>query len=218
MYGSSFEEYSWRLLDVDLSTGDITPHAMSADPQNSEARSLGGDRSLGHFPFYWNHQVFAYGADRQELYIVGGSTSWKGAQFSEVETPGGKIGNVIAFNTRTNTYRSLTDPDDEANMSHVTATNHANPGYVFVTYTSTVDGGSKYNGEIIAVNLEDPGNAVSGIIRLAHHRTNASNDLFNCQSHITVSPDGTRLLYSSTWGPSQSVVGTYVIDLNLPPL
>ncbi len=205
---------SWRLLDVDIAAAQITPHVMPSTPTTTPTGPQ-GDPQLGHFPVNWSHPTFAYGADGQTVYLVGSSGSWQGRTIDGVETLTGRVGGLLAFNTATNTYTSLTNPDNEATVSHVTATNFDTPGYVFAAYSS-VDGGTKYRGELVAVRLEDPNNPNDGLIRLAHHRTNAANGLWQSQAHLVVSRDASQLIFSSTWGESQDSVSTYLIDLQLP--
>ena len=199
----------FRLLDVNLTAGTMTPHAVP--PHSDEGTPAPSD---GFFPFYWGHSDFAYEQNKQDVYLVGRSGDWWGQAIDGVETLNGTVGDILAYNVKTHTYRSLTEPTDEARMSHVTTTNDANPGYVFVSYTSHLDGGSERRGEIVAINLEDPGNPTTGLIDLAHHRSNAT-DFYHGESHLVASPDGTQLIVSSTWGASQAVVSAYLIDVDL---
>ena len=119
---------------------------------------------------------------------------------------------MLAFNIATNTFQSLTDPTNENLATHITATNTQNPGYVFVSYWNDTTRGSKYSGEIIAINLANPF-AANGTIELVHHRTNVANRFYHGNTLPTVSPDGRRLIFSSTWGPRQSLVQSFVLDL-----
>jgi hypothetical protein len=210
--GPEASEITWRLLDVDLAGGEITPHAVPETPGGGPLCS-NSDPALGHFPVNWGHPVFAYGANG-DMYVVGGSGRWQGEVIEGVQTLNGRVGGVLAFSTSTNTYLSLTDPDNEAKVSHVTATNYDRPGWVFVSYR-TNEGGSKYRGEIVALNLDAPGDPDLGIHRLAHHRTNAT-DNYQCQPHLVASRDGSQLIVSSTWGDSQAVVSTYLLQFELP--
>jgi hypothetical protein len=157
--------------------------------------------------------MFAYGA-AGDMYVIGGSGRWQGQQIAGVGVIGNGVGGVLAFNTRTNTYQALTDPQDEAKVSHVTATNYDRPGWIFVSYR-TDEGGPKYRGEIVALHLERPGDQTYGIKRLGHHHTNAALD-YLAQPHLVASPDGTKLIVSSTWGMTQTVVGAYLLEFELP--
>jgi hypothetical protein len=213
-YGATLQSPTWRLLDVDLAAGTISSHVL---PTAAEAQF--GNPLLGHFPVRWGHPVFALGANGQDVHVVGSSGNWRGSVIPEVTThdPGGRVGGVLSFNTHTDVFTSLTTPTDEATVSHVNATNYANPGYIFVSYEAKLSVGSKYRGEIIAIKLDDPSSG-DAVTRLAHHRTNALEDCYSCQVHLAASPQGDRLLFSTTWGLSQSVVSSYLLDLDLPAL
>lgn len=205
-------ENAWRLLDVDLAAGRITAHPLPPVGVGS-VYSASSDPAQGFFPVNWGHPVFAYGA-AGDMHVVGGSGRWQGQQIAGVGTIGSGVGGVLSFNPRTNAYQSLTDPLNEAKVSHVTATNYDRPGWVFVSYRSD-EGGAKYRGEIVALHLERPGDETFGIKRLGHHHTNAAID-YLAQPHLVASPDGRKLIVSSTWGTTQAVVATYLLEFDLP--
>jgi Ca2+-binding RTX toxin-like protein len=213
-YGATLQSPTWRLLDVDLAAGTISSHVL---PTAAEAQF--GNPLLGHFPVRWGHPVFALGSNGVDVHVIGSSGNWRGSVIPEVTThdPGGRVGGVLSFNSQTNVFTSLTTPTDEATVSHVNATNYANPGYIFVSYEAKLSVGSKYRGEIIAIKLDDPSSG-DAVTRLAHHRTNALEECYSCQAHLAASPQGDRLLFSTTWGLSQSVVSSYLLDLDLPAL
>lgn len=210
--GSTTATRSWRLLDVDYSTGTISSHAIP-DLIGDNAFQTNGDRTKGHFPVNWSHPVFALGANG-DVSVVGVSGQFNGRSFSqsEVATANGRVGSVLAFNVTTNTFRSLTDPTNENLATHITATNTQHSGYVFVSYWNDTTRGTRFSGELVAINLANPFGA-SGTIELAHHRTNVANRFYHGNTLPTVSPDGKKLIFSSTWGPRQSLVQTYVLDL-----
>ncbi len=147
--------------------------------------------------------------------IVGVSGQFNTRSFpqNEIATANGSVGSVLAFNVTTNTFKSLTDPTNENLATHITATNTQHPGYVFVSYWNDNTRGAKYKGELVAINLDNPF-AANGTIELAHHRTNIANKNYYANTLPTVSPDGKTLIFSSTWGPLQSVVQTFVLDLS----
>lgn len=216
--GSTSATRSWRLLDVNYpsgisTTGTITSHVIP-DLASDNAVQTKGNRTKGHFPVNWSHPVFALGANGDVL-VVGVSGQFNGRSFpqNEVATASGKAGSVMAFNVSTNSFRSLTEPTNENLATHVTATNTQHPGYVFVSYWNDTTRGSKYSGEIIAINLANPFGP-GGTIELVHHRTNVANKFYHGNTLPTVSPDGKRLIFSSTWGTRQSVVQSFVLDLN----
>ena len=67
-------------------------------------------------------------------------------------------------------------------------------------YWNDTNCGSNYSSEIIAIN-PDISFGTNGTIELVHHRTNVANHNYHGNTLPTVSPDGTRLVFSSTWGP-----------------
>lgn len=211
--GSTTATRSWRLLDVNYSTGAISSHAIP-DLVGDNAFQTNGDRTKGHFPVNWSHPVFARGANG-DVSIVGVSGQFNGRSFSQSElaTANGRAGSVLAFNVTTNTFRSLTDPTNENLATHITATNTQHSGYIFVSYWNDLARGSRFSGELVTINLANPFGA-NGTIELAHHRTNVANHFYHGNTLPTVSPDGRRLIFSSTWGMRQSRVQTYVLDLD----
>ncbi len=211
--GSTVTTRSWRLLDVDYGTGTISPHVIP-DLTSDNTFQTNGNRMQGQMPVNWSHPVFAFGPNGSDVYIVGVSGQFNARIFtqSEIATANGKVGSVLAFNVTNNTFKSLTDPTNENLATHITATNTQHPGYVFVSYWNDTTRGSKYSGELVAINLDTPF-GVNGTIELAHHRTNIANHFYHGYTFPTVSPDGRKLIFSSTWGPQQAVVQTFVLDL-----
>ena len=69
-------------------------------------------------------------------------------------------------------------------------------------------------GELVAFSLEDP-EGVNGSISILHHRTNAEST-YHAEIHGVMDPSGTRLLYSTSWGSQQSIIASFVAELNLP--
>jgi Tol biopolymer transport system component len=64
-----------------------------------------------------------------------------------------------------------------------------------------------YNGEIALVNLDG-----SAVYRLAHHNTIVTD--YEAEAIPSISPDGTRVIFSSNWNASSGrPVQVYVIDL-----
>ena len=216
--GSTSATRSWRLLDVNYPSGTSTTGTISShvipDIASDNAFQTKGNRAKGHFPVNWSHPVFALGANG-DVFVVGVSGQFNGRSFpqNEVATANGKAGSVLAFNVSTNSFRSLTEPTNENLATHITATNTQNAGYVFVSYWNDTARGSKYSGEIIAINLANPFGP-GGTIELVHHRTNVANKFYHGNTLPTVSSDGKRLIFSSTWGARQSVVQSFVLDLN----
>ncbi len=217
LYGGSTESLrSWRLLDVNYGAGTITPHVIP-DLAGDSTFQTNGDRLKGHMPVNWSHPVFSFGPNGSDVYLVGVSGQFNKRTFAqnEITTSNGQVGSVLAFNVTNNTFHSLTDATDENLATHVTATNTLHPGYVFVTFWNDINlpgRGPKYAGELVAINLANPFGA-NGTIELAHHRTTIANDFYHGYTLPNVSPDGKKLVFSSTWGSIQAIVQTYVLDL-----
>jgi Ca2+-binding RTX toxin-like protein len=213
--GSTVTTRSWRLLDVNYNNGTIAPHVIP-NLTSDDTFQINGDRTQGNFPVNWSHPVFTTGPDG-DTYVVGVSGQFNNQPFTQAEitTSNGRVGSVLAFNVTDNTFHSLTDPTDENLATHVIATNTSNPEYVFVTYwndTTNPARGTKYSGEIVAIKLTDPF-GTNGLVELVHHRTSIANGNYYGNTLPTVSPDGTQLVFSSTWGETQGSVSTYILDL-----
>ena len=180
-----------------------------------------GDRSQGFFAANWGHPVFALGQNGSDVYIVGGAGNFSSRTISEVQTfnsNASDVGTVLSYNVQTKAYRSLNDSTASTlGIEHAAATNFSNPGYIFATFLQENGQTGDHAGEIVAFNLEDP-ESVNGAVSIAHHRTNAANDCYHCQPHPVLSPDGTQMLFGSTWGEDQSIVSSFVVDLDLPAL
>ncbi len=219
--------FAWRLLDVDLAGGQIAPHVMPVTPKPTEdVPELRNDdaRRNGFFPFYWHHAGFAAGASGKS-YVVGQPGKWsKDSLVSpniQYLAGGNTIGQVLRFDPSTDIYAALTNPAFEnitasrQTLSHITATNTQNPGYVFASYYSGSDpftpSSAAYKGAIVAINIEQP-TGPDGAVVLAQHRT-SGGDYYLAQPMLNAASDGTHVLFQSTWGEYQQTVSTYEINL-----
>ncbi len=219
--------YAWRLLDVDLAGGQIVPHVMPITPKPTEDYpELRQDdaRRNGFFPFYWHHAIFAAGASGKS-YVVGQPGKWsKDSLISpniQYLAGGNTIGQVLRFDPSTDIYASLTNPAFEdisasrETLSHITATNTQNPGYVFASYysgsTPFTPTSPAYKGAIVAINIEQP-EGPNGAVVLAQHHTNGA-DYYLVQPMLNASSDGTHVLIQSTWGEYQQMSSIYEINL-----
>lgn len=217
---------AFRLLDVDLLAGTIAPHVMPVMPRpDVDIAVLRRDdvRENGFFPVRWHHPVFAQGASGK-TYVVGQPGTWSKDNLvsPHIEYLAGvnTIGQVMRFDPLTDMFSSLTNPALEnflpyrETVSHFTATNTQNPGYVFASYYSGTGpftaSSPAYRGAIVAVNLEQP-IGPDGAVVLAKHRTQYG-DSYITQPMINASSDGTQVLFHSTWGEYQQVLSTYDIQ------
>lgn len=217
---------AFRLLDVDLQAGTIAPHVMPVMPRpDVDVAVLRREdvRENGFFPMRWHHPVFAQGTSGK-AYVVGQPGTWSKDNLvsPHIEYLAGvnTIGQVMRFDPQTDMFSSLTNPALEnflpyrETVSHFTATNTQNPGYVFASYYSGTGpfaaSSPAYRGAIVAVNLEQP-TGLDGAVVLAKHRTQYG-DSYITQPIINASSDGTQVLFHSTWGEYQQVVSTYDIQ------
>ena len=222
----SDEGAAFRLLDVDLTNGTITPHIMPVTPRPVEdIPVLRRDdvRVNGFFPMRWHHPVFAEGASGK-VYVVGQPGKWSKDTLvsSNIEYLAGSnvIGQVVRFDPTTNKFAALTNPAFEnilpgrETLGDITATNTQNPGYVFASYYSGTNpftaSSPAYQGAIVAINLEQP-SGPDGAVVLAKHRSQFG-DSYIAQPIVNASSDGTQVLFHSTWGEYQQVVSTYDIQ------
>ncbi len=212
-YGRSDNERSWRLLDVNHAARTISSHVIPELTADNSFQSP-GNRLLGFMPVNWSHPVFSFGENGIDVFVVGVSGQFNARTFpqNEVTTQDGRAGSVLAFKVSDDSYRSLTDSVNENQASHVTATNTLSPGRVYVTYLNDPARGANFKGELVSIRLDDPF-GTGGTTHLAHHRTSTANQFYSGSALPSVSPDGSRLVFSSTWGAAQSVVQTYVINL-----
>lgn len=217
----------FRLLDVDWQNGTMSPHVMPVTPKPDEdipELRTEAARQNGFFPFRWHHPVFATGASGK-TYVVGQPGKWSKDNLVSPNIQylagGNTIGQLLRFDPVENRYAALTNAAAEninasrETLSHVTATNTQNPGYVFVSYYSGnqafTASSPAHKGAIVAVNIEQP-NGPDGTVVLAQHRTQAVGN-YIAQPLVNASSDGTRVLFHSTWGEYQEVVSTYEISL-----
>ena len=216
-----------RLLDVDWERGTMKPHVMPVTPKpDADVPILRQTdvRENGFFPMRWHHPVFASGASGK-TYVVGQPGSWSqddlvgpSIQYLSGATT---IGQLMRFDPIENKFASLTNPAFEnitssrETLSHITATNSQNPGYVFVSYysgsTAFTATSPAYKGAIVAVDIEHP-TGPNGAVVLARHHTQGAGTYVG-QPMINASSDGTRVLFHSTWGNYQNTVSTYEINL-----
>jgi hypothetical protein len=167
-----------RVFEVDSATLAIRPHLMAAAALRCgsfQARANGWIFPLKHAdmaldPF-----------DGDEDVIVGGRAC-----------PGSRIGRIVKVRLRDGQVTALTDPRNEAPVSHVSTRALRNPGWAVVSYYK-VDS-ARFSDEVVAVKLDGSG----AVVRLAHVHTSAAG-CYRCEAHPVPSPDGRRVLFASNW-------------------
>jgi hypothetical protein len=105
---------------------------------------------------------------------------------------GSKLGRVVKVRLRDGKVTALSDPRDEASVSHVSTRNVRRPGWAYVGYFKK--DGKRFSDEIVAVKLDGS----RTVERLAHKHA-VTSGCYRCESHPVPSPDGRRVLFASNW-------------------
>jgi len=167
-----------RIFDVDPVTLALSPHPMGQSSPRCgpfEARPNGWVFPLKH------SDIAMDPFDHDEDIIVGGRAC-----------PGSTIGRVVKVRLRDGAVTALTDPGNEAAVSHVSTRNSDRPGWAYVSYFKAP--GKRYSGEIDAVKLD--GSRQVERYAFAHSITTGC---YRCEAHPVPSPDGKRVLFASNW-------------------
>lgn len=183
----------------------------------------GEEPDAGLLPFKLAHPTFAYGADQQVYFVGGLSLSLVG---QTVDLSNGNvidyqsessatIGSLIAVNTQSGDFHLLTpglsaDGQYESLVDHVSGTNQVRStgGYVFASYNTLAH--RTWSGDYIRVTL-GVAPEEHEITRVTQNRSGARNNTTGescpeCQFFPNSSPDGSRLLLTSTFGVDVSTV------------
>ena len=166
-----------RIYEVDPATLGLRPHRMAGASPRCGAyagRTDGWILPLKHAdmtldPF-----------DQGEDVIVGGRSC-----------PGSTTGHVLKIRLRDGAVTALTDPANEAPVSHVSTRSVRRPGWAYVSFYPAP--GRRFDDELVAIRLD--GHAVE---RLAHVHS-VTSGCYACEAHPVPSPDGTRVLFASNW-------------------
>jgi len=192
-----------RIFDLDSTTLALTPHPM-ADASlrcgSFAARPNGWVFPLKH------SDVASDPFDHDEDVIVGGRSC-----------PGSNIGRVVKVRLRDGQVTALTDPLNEAAVSHISTRNLDRPGWAYVSYFRAP--GKELNDEIVAVKLDG-----SGTLEHYVHYHGLTPGCYRCEAHPVPSPDGGRILFASNWaldcGDScgdPSEIKDFVVQAGPPP-
>ncbi|MEO6461678.1 MAG: hypothetical protein ABIP29_01235, partial [Candidatus Eisenbacteria bacterium] len=167
-----------RIFAVDPRTLALRPHAMA--PAALRCGSFAGRSDGWIFPL--KHADLALDPfDGNEDVIVGGRSC-----------AGSKLGRVVKVRLRDGKVTALSDPRNEASVSHVSTRNLRRPGWAYVGYFRK--DGKRFSDEIVALKLDGSG----AIERLAHKHA-VTSGCYRCESHPVPSPDGRRVLFASNW-------------------
>ncbi len=92
--------------------------------------------------------------------------------------------------------------------THISPLSLNNPGYVAVSIIGfQADGQTLLDNELVLVNANN-----GTVCRVAHHRSVRGPQGYWAEPHVVISPSGTRMLFGSDWGGSNTV-DTYVVEL-----
>ena len=130
-----------RIFEVDPATLMLRPHVMAA--ASLRCGSFAAPHRRLVFPL--KHADLALDPfDGDEDVLVGGRSC-----------PGARLGRVVKVRLRDGKVTALTDPRDEASVSHVSTRNLDRPGWAYVTYFRGP--GKRFSDEIVAVKLDGSG-------------------------------------------------------------
>jgi len=143
--------------------------------------------------------------------------TWNAVAFDSGPAGSG-IGTLVQHNMVTGAARVIVGPQTgypyPPSGSHVGATAFHRTGLVAVSIKDDMRGDSLLDDELLYVDTDPVTNPASSVCRVGHHRT-VSDDYW-AEPHPSISPSGTRILFSSSWGDTnatQPVVNTYVVEL-----
>lgn len=179
-----------RILEVDPATLMLRPHVMAT----ASLRCGSFARRIDGYVFPLKHADLALDPfDHDEDVLVGGRSC-----------PGARLGRVIKVRLRDGRVTALTDPRDEASVSHVSTRNLERPGWAYVTYFPGP--GKRFSDEIVAVKLDG-----SGMVERWGRTRTASEGCYRCEAHAVPSPDGRRVAFASNWSDPGGPIEDYVL-------
>jgi len=129
-------------------------------------------------------------------------------------TEAADVGTLVLHNLATAARRVLVGIANgypyPPNGTHISAIAHKAPGMIAVSVVGNPNGQGVLSQELLLVD------ANTGVVaRVGHHRSWAKEGGpldYWAEPHVTISPDGKRLLFASDWGGGNSV-DTYVVEL-----
>ena len=167
-----------RIYEVDPATLAVRPHPMS--PSSLRCGSFAGRPNGWIFPL--KHSDTALNPfDGNEDVLIGGRAC-----------PGASMGRVVMVRLRDGKVTPLTDPNNEASVSHVSTRNLARPGWAYVGYLAL--DGKRFSDEMVAVKMDG-----SFTVERYGRQHSAATGCYRCEPHPVPSPDGGRVLFASNW-------------------
>jgi hypothetical protein len=169
-----------RILDVNPTTLTLTPHVYA--PATPEC--LGHDPAKGYV-FDAGHPDVTLDAQGNDI-VVAQNRDWCPQGIN-----GTTLGQVYSIRFTDGAVTSLLAPGT-AQSYHVSCRNYLLPGWCYVSFWPSP--GKPFDDEIIALKLDGSDDA----IQLAHTHTDTT-DCYRCEAHPVPSPNGTRLIFASSW-------------------
>ncbi|MBI2381010.1 MAG: hypothetical protein HYV16_09675 [Gammaproteobacteria bacterium] len=149
--------------------------------------------------------------------LANGDDTWNAVAFDNGPNGSG-IGTLVQHNMANGAARVLVGPDKgypyPPSGTHVGSTAFHRTGLVAVSVKDDLQGDSLLDNELLFVDTDVSTNPAGNICRVGHHRT--WSDDYWAEPHPVMSPSGTRILFSSSWGDARSsgeVVNVYVVEL-----
>ena len=192
-----------RVYEVDPATLALAPHRMAT--ASLRCGSFGGRPNGWIFPLKHSDMALDPFDGNQDV-IVGGRSC-----------PGASMGRVVKVRLSDGRVTPLTDPSNEASVSHVSTRNLERPGWAYVSYLKVE--GKCFSDEVVAVKLDGS----RSVERIAHKHS-LTTGCYRCESHPVPSRDGERVLFASNWAEdcgvgcgSTSDIMDYVVTTSGPP-
>lgn len=149
--------------------------------------------------------------------LANGNDTWNTVAF-DAGPAGSGTGSLVQFNLNTGASRVLVGQSTgypyPPSGTHVGATAFHRTGLVAVSIKDDKKGDSLLDTELLFVDTDAVTNPKAAVCRVGHHRT--TSDDYWAEPHPVLSPSGTRILFSSSWGDSRAgseVVNVYVVEL-----
>jgi hypothetical protein len=230
VYYSSGEHL--RAFDINPSTLALTPRLIPpTSPRCGRfTGAQGAIYSLGH----WDLTRDPF--DHDEDYVIGqnnasGTVGQHVAGITNVPGATG-VGHVLAIKLADGTGKSLTDPNNEAYLSHISCRNVNRPGWCYASYYNDSDNPKRrFYDEIVALKLDGSGAceryalsrtdftsaSVSG--RTDTCTRSQADFKYRSEAHPCPTPDGLRVIFGSNWLVNGTGGGcfiqAYVVDTRL---
>lgn len=149
--------------------------------------------------------------------LANGNDTWNAVAF-DAGPAGSGTGTLVQFNMVTGEVRVLVGQSTgypyPPSGTHVGATAFHRTGLVAVSIKDDRKGDSLLDTELLYVDTDPTTNPKAAVCRVGHHRT--TSDDYWAEPHPVLSPSGTRILFSSSWGDSRAgseIVNVYVVEL-----